>query len=886
MINEPLLDLQITIFLIIGAVLFVFVRLKMPDLKYYLPSYLFFTLGYFIYYLHYINSIYRLIGNLIFIISSLLFLIGTILEYSHIFKNTEKGDKKLALVLLSPTVILLVGIQIILMCFMLLSIFLLLKIFKKTKTPRHMALILFQVSGMLSVLSTVLDNFQVTGAWEFSYLSIIIFATLFLTIPIVAYFEQLLVESGERLKESEEKYRYLFQLSPNMILLIDPYGTITSVNSPFLTYFGYNRDELIGKDFRNVEKFDPKNIALYQKIFEDVLSGGVFEPLEFQAFDRFNEEKWIEIRASLIEIGNRKMIQIIIQDVNERKRVELALKDSEERYRLIIENSGDVIWTTDMNLNLTYVSPNSPKILGYTIEESMSLPIDIRVTPESMKKMADILKDEFKLERKKDKDLTRSRTYETDQIHKNGSIIPVEITFTFLHDADGKATGIIGISRDITERKKAEERLKESKKKFQYLYEFEKLISQLLIDFINTPNEKLDDLIDQTLEKIAQYVNAVRSSLFICSENLTRITNTNEWCADPNDSQIDLLQNVPFESFGYYKELLKAKKDVIISRIDDLPAEAIGEREWINQYGFRSLLFVPMINNNELYGTIGFYGEINTELEWSKDYLSLLKIFANIIVNTMVRKQVEANLKESEERYRKAYEQATFYKELLSHDIRNIFQVVNSSAELMSFDLNGTESPIDISSLSDTIKTQVMRGTRLISNVHKLSELDNTEISLSEIEALHLLESAFNSVKRSYQEKNINIQLESASKEYYVLANDLLEDVFENLLINAVKYNTSETIEISIKISKLLRDKEPFVKMEFMDNGIGVDDRRKKLIFQRGNREYKGTKGMGLGLSLVTKILESYNGEIWVEDKVKGDHSKGSNFVIVVPEAV
>ena len=110
--------------------------------------------------------------------------------------------------------------------------------------------------------------------------------------------------------------------------------------------------------------------------------------------------------------------------------------------------------------------------------------------------------------------------------------------------------------------------------------------------------------------------------------------------------------------------------------------------------------------------------------------------------------------------------------------------------------------------------------------------------------------------------------------------------MFENLLINGVNYNNSETIEISIKISKLLRDTEPFVKIEFMDNGIGVDDRRKKLIFQRGNREYKGTKGMGLGLSLVTKILESYNGEIWVEDKVKGDHSKGSNFVIVVPEAV
>ena len=456
----------------------------------------------------------------------------------------------------------------------------------------------------------------------------------------------------------------------------------------------------------------------------------------------------------------------------------------------------------------------------------MALPIDVRVTPESMKKMANILNEEFKLERKKDKDLTRSRTYETEQIHKNGSIIPVEITFTFLRDADGKATGIIGISRDITERKNAEERLKESEEKFSKAFHKNSTLMAL---------------------------TTIEDGRFI----------------DVNESFLNKLGYQREEVIGHTSSELNIwpeydKRDIIIQELRDK--------------GSVMDIEIPIRAKN---GDIR-NGLFSADLIEIKGKLLLLTLMTDITD----RKISEQKLKKSEDKYRIAYEQANFYKELLSHDIRNIFQVLNSSAELMSFDLNGPERPINIISLSDTIKTQVMRGTRLISHVHKLSELDNTKISLLEIEALHLLENAFNSVKRSYQEKNINIQLESVSKEYYVHANDLLEDVFENLLINAVKYNNSESIEISIKISKLIRDKEALVKMEFMDNGIGVDDRRKKLIFQRGNREYKGTKGMGLGLSLVTKILESYNGEIWVEDKVKGDHSKGSNFVIVVPEAV
>ena len=73
--------------------------------------------------------------------------------------------------------------------------------------------------------------------------------------------------------------------------------------------------------------------------------------------------------------------------------------------------------------------------------------------------------------------------------------------------------------------------------------------------------------------------------------------------------------------------------------------------------------------------------------------------------------------------------------------------------------------------------------------------------------------------------------------------------------------------------------------MEFKDNGEGIPDLQKKHIFQHEFKEFVSGKGMGLGLSLVKKIIKSYNGNIRVEDKVKGDYTKGSNFILLIPKS-
>ncbi len=248
--------------------------------------------------------------------------------------------------------------------------------------------------------------------------------------------------------------------------------------------------------------------------------------------------------------------------------------------------------------------------------------------------------------------------------------------------------------------------------------------------------------------------------------------------------------------------------------------------------------------------------------------------------------ETEHNLKESEKKYREAYNKANFYKDLFTHDISNIIQNISMSLELSQKYRKGNTSinTEEIDKFYKIVAKQINRGVDLIANIRKLSEIDDGEIGLNRINLTEYLNNAIKFVRESFQNKKIKIDIKSINNEIYVNANELVLDVFENILFNAVRYNESMIPEILIKISSVVKNNINYIKLEFLDNGIGITDSLKEKIFVRGYKEFKGEKGMGLGLSLVVKIMELYKGLIWVENRVKGDYTKGSNFILLLPE--
>ena len=198
------------------------------------------------------------------------------------------------------------------------------------------------------------------------------------------------------------------------------------------------------------------------------------------------------------------------------------------------------------------------------------------------------------------------------------------------------------VSKVDAERRKAENLVK-------FRLELEKMTNEISTSFVNTKGDKIDEVINFALKKTAEFASASRSSLFQVSDDLKIISNSNEWCANSTDSQIAQLQNIPFSTFGWHQEKLIENQTIAMSKLEDYPPEAKREREWMEKHGYRSLLFIPLFMQSQLKGTLGFFGEIGKEVIWSSEFIDMLKIVGNIILNALERKQAEDKLKQSEQ---------------------------------------------------------------------------------------------------------------------------------------------------------------------------------------------------------------------------------------------
>lgn len=169
--------------------------------------------------------------------------------------------------------------------------------------------------------------------------------------------------------------------------------------------------------------------------------------------------------AARLESSTLSVRTIKDRDMGDEKKtseLEKTLKESEAHYRLLAQNVVDFIWTLDLNLRFLYASPSSSKMLGYEPSEITGQNVSMVLTPESTKKALEIFEEEMAVEASPSPDLSRSRIIELEHIRKGGSNIYVEVRMTFLRDENKRPIGVIGVSRDITERKKDEEALHQS----------------------------------------------------------------------------------------------------------------------------------------------------------------------------------------------------------------------------------------------------------------------------------------------------------------------------------------------------------------------------------------------------------------------------------------
>jgi PAS domain S-box-containing protein len=304
--------------------------------------------------------------------------------------------------------------------------------------------------------------------------------------------------------------------------------------------------------------------------------------------------------------------------------------------------------------------------------------------------------------------------------------------------------------------------------------------------------------------------------------------------------------------------------------------------KYIPQGGWQDFWNLVKKNESMIFESAVSRSDGNTRpTEISANYVRFhdLERMVLIIRDISERKQYEQALIKSHAQAETAKEQAELYLDLMGHDINNMNQIGIGFLELALEIIDMDESQREL--LEKPLQT-LEKSSRLIQNVRKLQRVREGKVLVSIVclgELLEKMKQQFNSPPGRHI--TINLAMETECK---VIANDLLEDVFNNLIGNAVRHNDGDLI-INIVVDKSSGEEKGCCIVMISDNGHGIPDQQKRMLFSRAQREKYQTSGSGLGLHLVKTLVESYGGKIRVEDRVPGDYRQGAKFVVTIPSA-
>jgi len=340
------------------------------------------------------------------------------------------------------------------------------------------------------------------------------------------------------------------------------------------------------------------------------------------------------------------------------------LRESEEKYRTLVNGMDDTVWVTDFEGRISDVNDAATRTLGYTRDEMLSMTLedlDGTLTPEDLESQVRRIPEE------------RTQVFETTHITKDGVRVPVEIKSSLV-TYNGKES-VLSIARDVTERRIAEEELRR-----RLDYEFATVeCMRLLLE----PQE-MDVIIPKIMERIHYTVGNSRTYIFqnetdpdlgLCMSQIYEIV------GEGVTEQIDnpLLKHLPYsQGSTTLLEVLQSRQHYahLVEELDE------PDRTILEEQGILSILILPIFSGQELWGFIGFDDCVKAR-QWHEDDIKLLRVVADGIGETIRRKEAEAALIESEERF-KALHNASFGG-IAIHDKGTILDCNQGLAELSGY---------------------------------------------------------------------------------------------------------------------------------------------------------------------------------------------------------
>lgn len=616
-------------------------------------------------------------------------------------------------------------------------------------------------------------------------------------------------------KQAEETMRLqsaALTSAANTIVITDRHGIIQWVNPAFKMLSGYEPQEAIGRNPR-ILKSGIHDKIFYKELWETILSGQVWrgEIINRRKDSGLSSEE-MTITPLRDKHGEISHFIAIKQDITKRKQAEESLRESEERFRTIAESSLTGIYLIQ-DQRFRYVNQSLAKIFGYEVEEIVDHlgPLDLTHPDDHSTVIENI--------RRRVSGEVEDIRYDFRGLCKDGSIIYVEVHGKRI-DYRGKA-GIIGTLVNITERKLAENALRESEERFRNIFETanEGICIVDENEIIINVNQKFSDMVGYAINEL---INKNFKILVLDY--------------DLRDSMMKTRERREGKK-GYYERRLRKKDGSII---------------WT---------FVSASPINDPEGK----------------FIGSFALFTDITE----RKQMEEDLIAAKEKAEEASHLKDGFISAMSHEIRTPLNIILGYSGVIRdvFDPRNNE---EYKRYFDSIEKAGLRLINTITQILDISRLETGEfpVSLHPISINDSLTSAVDQLKVLAKEKNIELKLNLTSENLLVVAdNYCLEGILINVINNAIKYSNKGLIEITTSVDNDL------VRCTVKDEGIGISEEYLKRLFEPFSQEeigYSRTyEGTGLGLALTKRYLELMNGKI----SVKSTKGVGTTVEIFLPLA-
>lgn len=519
---------------------------------------------------------------------------------------------------------------------------------------------------------------------------------------------------------------------------------------------------------------------------------------------------------ALFEIARDKQL---IQKMHE---MEETLRESERRYRLLAEKVTDVIWTMDMDLRLTYVSPSVTRLAGFNVEEAVGLRVEEFLTPASFAVVMKTLEEELPIRRMEQEDPFRSRTLELEVTRKDSSTVWTENTISFLRAPDGQPIGIVGVTRDITERKKTEEALRESERRYR-------LLAENVTDVISC--------VDMKLRPTYMSPSITHLLGYSVEEAMTR---------------------------GLEESLTPASTKVV--------SQALAT-EMALEHGKREDRFRPRVRELEFYRKDGstVWAEVMVSFLRNSEGrpVEIVSVLRDITERKQAREKLQKTLAELE-RSNKELEQFAY---VASHDLQEPLRMIASYVQLLARRYEG-KLDTDADDFIAYAVEGANRMQRMINDLLAYSRVGTRGKPFQPTNCQAILDQVLANLKVAIEESGTVITHDPLPM---VMADESqMAQLFQNLINNAIKFRDEASPQVHISVEQ----KEKEWVFSVRDNGIGIDPQYYERIFMlfqslHSREEYPGT---GMGLAICKRIVERHGGRIWVES----EPGKGSTFYFTI----